>query len=83
MAHVDYHPLRVARVAGIDAIGVCSIMAWARGQSIEFLERIALEACKLLKLSLKGNEKTIREKSLVKELFVGSSQRDGLKQTFR
>ncbi|KAF8601470.1 hypothetical protein BDV93DRAFT_558316 [Ceratobasidium sp. AG-I] len=73
-SHLTLDPSRVALVTGIDVIGACAMMPWARDQSEDFLKCMTTEGCKLLKLSLEGAEESIRTLKVMKELFGRESQ---------
>lgn len=72
--HRTLDPLRIARATGRDIMGFGTLLARAKSLSENFVREVALTGLELLRLAEEGDEKTIREKSLVKHLFLPESQ---------
>ncbi|KAG9082065.1 hypothetical protein FRC07_014319 [Ceratobasidium sp. 392] len=72
--HRTLDPLKIARLAGMDTMGLATILTWARGESEEFLKQVTLEGYELMRLSKTSDINTIKTKSLVKNLFPTEAQ---------
>lgn len=72
--HRNLDPRQIAMAVGINMIGYGTIFRGSENESEELLHEIVRTGFELIQLARDGDEKEIREKSLVKHLFLPASQ---------
>ncbi|GAB1522441.1 hypothetical protein RhiTH_005558 [Rhizoctonia solani] len=71
--HRDLDSRRMAIATGIDLMGLGTVAPWARDQDETKLKELALTGLELLRLSVKGDENSIRRNATLKHLFLPRS----------
>ncbi|KAF8755437.1 hypothetical protein RHS01_05303 [Rhizoctonia solani] len=68
--HRDLDSRRMAIATGIDLMGLGTVAPWTRDQDETELKELALTGLELLRLSVKGDENSIRRNATLKHLFL-------------
>ncbi|QRV82168.1 phosphotransferase enzyme family protein [Ceratobasidium sp. AG-Ba] len=72
--HRCLDPLRIAGLAGMDAMGLGTVLTWARDENEEFLRQVTSEGRALMELAHNHDLNGIKTKSVVKDLFSSGGQ---------